>query len=189
MKVIPLYLDEKQLIKKALHKDRVAQKALYERHAPKMMSISRMYVKDFHFAEDVMLRAFFKAFKNLKSYKAKGSFEGWLRKITVREAIDFLRAQKRLGFSGELDENQSTSENLFVQQEEVDDLQKHIDVLPEGYKNVLLLYAVEGYKHREIAKMLGISENTSKSQLSKARKMLREKMQAKKKQDEERKIR
>jgi RNA polymerase sigma-70 factor (ECF subfamily) len=189
VKVVPLHLDEKQLIKKSLRKDRMAQKSLYEQYSPKMLSICRMYVKDLHHAEDVMLKGFFKVFKNLKSYKGKGSFEGWIRKIMVREAIDFLRSQKRRGYSEELKEGQSVAENIFERKTEIDEVQKQIDSLPEGYKNVLLLYAVEGYKHHEIAKMLGISENTSKSQLSKARKVLKEKMQAKEKQDEERKIR
>lgn len=189
MKIVPLQLDEKKLLQRALRKDRRAQRNLYELHSPKMLSVCRMYIKDLHHAEDVMLRGFFKVFKNLKSYKGKGSFEGWVRKIMIREALDFLRSQKKQGYSEELREDQSVTENIFEHKIEIDEIQKQIDSLPEGYKNVLLLYTVEGYKHHEIAEMLGISENTSKSQLSKARKALKEKMQQKNKRDEERKIR
>lgn len=167
----------------------MAQRNLFELHSPKMLSVCRMYVKDLHHAEDVMLKGFFKVFKNLKKYKGKGSFEGWIRKIMIREALDFLRSQKRQGYPEELREDQSVSENIFEQKIEIDEIQKQIDSLPEGYKNVLLLYAVEGYKHHEIAEILGISENTSKSQLSKARKALRKNLNGKTNYDEERKTR
>ena len=95
----------------------------------------------------------------------------------VREAIDFLRVQKQMNFSEEIEkEINASSSNTFQSNEEVDFLQQKIDELPEGYKAVFMLYAVEGYKHQEIAKMLNISEGTSKSQLSKARKLLQEKV-------------
>lgn len=173
MKIIQLHTDETRLIRKATEQDRGAQKKLYDRYAPKMLSICRMYIKDIHFAEDVLLKAFFKVFKNLNTYRNEGSFEGWMRRIVVREAIDFLRSQKRRGFSVELsDGNVPVAEDVFSTKVEIDALQGYIDELPEGYKAVLVLYAVEGYKHAEIARMLQISEGTSKSQLSKARKIL-----------------
>ena len=86
MKVIQLHNNEKRLIKKALKKDRKAQQSLYETYSPKMLSVCRMYVKDLHFAEDVMLKGFFKVFNNLSNFRSEGSFEGWIRKIMVREA-------------------------------------------------------------------------------------------------------
>ncbi len=172
MKVIPLYNNEKRLIKKALKKDPKAQKTLYELHAPKMLSVCRVYIKDLHFAEDVMLKGFFKVFKNLKSFKHKGSFEGWIRRIMVREAIDFLRSQKQLDYSSQIEEDLKPESTLGFGTFETDYIQRLIDRLPQGYKIVFVLYAVEGYKHREIAEMLGIAEGTSKSQLAKARKML-----------------
>ena len=177
MKVIQLHNNEKRLIKKALKKDRKAQQSLYETYSPKMLSVCRMYVKDLHFAEDVMLKGFFKVFNNLSNFRSEGSFEGWIRKIMVREAIDFLRVQKQMNFSEEIEsEMNASSSNTFQSNEEVDFLQQKIDELPEGYKAVFMLYAVEGYKHQEIAKMLNISEGTSKSQLSKARKLLQKKV-------------
>lgn len=175
MKVIQLHTDEAQLIKKASRQDRGAQKALYKCYAPKMLSVCRMYIKDLHFAEDVLLKAFFKVFKNLKSYGGKGSFEGWIRRIVVHEAIDFLRMKKKWGFMEEFtDENLPVTENIFSERSETDEVQTFIDKLPKGYKTVLILYAVEGYKHEEISNMLGISVGTSKSQLSKARKLMKE---------------
>lgn len=176
MKVIPLHTDQKRLIKKAVKNDRAAQKNIYERHSPKMLSVCRMYVRDLHFAEDVMLNGFYKVFKNLKNFKHKGSFEGWIRKIMVHEAIDFLRTQKQLDFSATLekDTNLKTEDNFEIF--ETDYLQQLIDDLPEGYKVVFMMAAIEGYKHREIAKTLNISEGTSKSQLAKARKMLQRKL-------------
>lgn len=183
MKIITLHLDDKRLIKRATKHDRGAQKALYEKYAPKMLSVCRMYIKDSHFAEDVLMRAFFKLFKNLKNFRNEGSFEGWIRKIVVCEAIDFLRAQKRRGFTEEFsDNNIPFSEDNYTINEEIEEIQNYIDELPDGYKTVLILYAVEGYKHAEIAKMLQISEGASRSQLSKARQIVKEKYGRTKKQ-------
>lgn len=177
MKVIQLHTDEKRLIKKSLKKNKAAQEALYNRYAPIMLSVCRMYIKDLHFAEDVMLKGFYKVFKHLKSFKNEGSFEGWIRKIMVREAISFLRSHKKLVCGDDL-LTMHFSENTQVNETEieVDYIQQKIDKLPEGYKAVFVMYAVEGYKHKEIAELLGISEGTSKSQLSKARKMLQEEL-------------
>ena len=123
-----------------------------------------------------MLNGFFKMFSNLKSFKNKGSFEGWIRKIMVREAISFLRQQKNIEFS--IEENVINDEyaNNITENIEVEEIQQLIDALPHGYKMVFIMYAIEGYKHHEIADMLNINEGTSKSQLFKARKMLQEKL-------------
>jgi len=183
VKVIQLHNNEKRLIKKSQNKDRKAQQCLYETYAPKMLGVCRMYVKDLQFAEDVMLKGFLKVFTHLSTFKFEGSFEGWIRKIMVREAISFLRSQKEMKFSEELEnELDLSSENNFQELEGVNHLQQKIDELPEGYKAVFMLYAVEGYKHQEIAAMLNISEGTSKSQLSKARKLLQQKIEFKRKE-------
>lgn len=150
---------------------------LYETHAPKMLSVCRYYVKDLQKAENVMLNGFFKAFTNLKNFKNEGSFEGWLRKIMVREAISYLRQEKKIEFSVDIIEmNVESHSNNIETAIEVDDLQQHIDALPEGYKMVFVMYAIEGYKHHEIASLLKINEGTSKSQLYKARQLLQEKI-------------
>lgn len=153
--------------------NRQAQQKIYTKYSPKMLGVCRQYTKDVQQAEDVMITAFMKVFTNLKSFEHKGSFEGWIRRIMVNECISFIRSRKKVSFL----EDEFYTENTFNNIESdvsVDDIQSLIDNLPEGYKMVFNLYAIEGYKHQEIGKMLGISEGTSKSQLSHARKMLQE---------------
>lgn len=176
LKVIQLHKNESTLIKKALKNNREAQHVLYELHAPKMLSVCRYYIKDLQHAEEAMLNGFFKVFLNLKSFKNEGSFEGWIRKIMVRESISFLRQQKKIEFSIEDTFVKDDYDNNINTNIEVAEIQQLIDALPEGYKMVFIMYAVEGYKHQEISEILNISIGTSKSQLFKARKMLQEKL-------------
>ncbi len=176
MKVIQLHNNTTELIRLASKNNREAQHVLYELHAPKMLSVCRYYVKDLHKAEEVMLNGFFKAFTHLSSFKNEGSYEGWLRRIMVREAISFLRQQKSVEFFvDEIAVNQDSSNNINTEIE-VAEIQQLIDDLPEGYKMVFIMYAIEGYKHQEIAEILQISEGTSKSQLFKARQLLQQKI-------------
>ena len=176
MKIIQLFKNEERLIKKALKNNREAQNSLYKLHAPKMLSVCRFYISDVQYAEDVMLNGFLKVFTKLKSYQNKGSFEGWIRKIMIRESISFLRQQKNIEFTVEDVENPKDYTNNINTSIEVEQIQHLIDNLPDGYKIVFVMYAIEGYKHYEIAKMLNITEGTSKSQLYKARKKLQEKI-------------
>jgi RNA polymerase sigma factor (sigma-70 family) len=176
VKVIQLFKNESFLIKRAGSGSRDAQQRIYELYSPKMLSVCRQYIKDIHHAEEVMLNGFFKVFTHLKDFKQEGSFEGWIRRIMVRESISFLRQHQKLVFQ---DDQQHEAEEVFnnINSEmEVADIQSLIDSLPEGYRMVFVMYAVEGYKHAEIAKMLDITEGTSKSQLFKARKMLQERL-------------
>ncbi len=176
MKVIQLHKNTTELISKAAKNNREAQHLLYEFHAPKMLSVCRYYVKDVQKAEEVMLNGFFKAFTHLSSFKNEGSFEGWLRRIMVREAISYLRQQKNVEFMvDEIEVNYDSSNNINSEIE-VAEIQQLIDELPEGYKMVFIMYAIEGYKHQEIAEILKISEGTSKSQLFKARQLLQQKI-------------
>ena len=171
MKVINLHQEEKELIKLAVESNRHAQHQIYSKFSPRMLSVCRQYIKDLHQAEDVMIIAFMKVFTNLKKFKHEGSFEGWIRRIMINECISYIRVQKKVMFIE--DENYfEESFNTIESQFSVEDLQFLIDRLPDGYKMVFNLYAIEGYKHQEIATLLGINEGTSKSQLSHARKML-----------------
>lgn len=176
VKVIQLFKNESSLIKRASSGNRDAQQKLYELHSPKMLSICRQYIKDIHHAEEAMLNGFYKVFKYLKDFKDEGSFEGWVRRIMVRESITFLRQHKKVNFHDDLGYETKEIFNNINSEMEVADIQVLIDSLPEGYRMVFVMYAVEGYKHSEIAEMLEISEGTSKSQLFKARKMLQEKL-------------
>lgn len=175
MKVVALHQNLERLIKSAIKQNRKAQHSLFEMYSPKMLSVCRYYIRDVHNAEEVMLDGFFKVFINLHKFQFNGSFEGWIRKTMVRQAIDFLRGQKEVVFTEE--GNYTVKEEAFEFELFQDDyLQNLIDHLPEGYKMVFVLYAIEGYKHNEIAEMLNISEGTSKSQLSRARRMLQEQL-------------
>lgn len=162
------------MIAKASKGDRRAQQQLFEMFAPKMLGVCRQYLKDNDLAEEVMLSGFLKMFTHLNDFKNEGSFEGWIRRIMVNESISHLRKDKKLHFIPMTIGIENTNEHAtFIETElEANEIQKMIDSLPDGYKTVFVLYAVEGYKHGEIAELLQISENTSKTQLFKARKML-----------------
>ncbi|MEZ4839458.1 RNA polymerase sigma factor [Flavobacterium sp.] len=171
MKVINLHQDEKKIIQLAVENNRHAQHQIYSKFSPKMLGVCRQYIKDLQQAEDVMITAFMKVFSGLKSFEHKGSFEGWIRRIMIHECISFIRVKKQVKFIEDetfFEERHNEIESKFS----VDDIQFLIDSLPDGYKMVFNLYVIEGYKHQEIAEMLGINEGTSKSQLSHARKML-----------------
>ena len=173
MKVINLHQEENEIIDLAVANNRQAQQRIYAKFSPKMLSVCRQYIKDIHIAEDVMITAFMKVFVNLSQFEKKGSFEGWIRRIMVNECISFIRVEKKISFVEDelfFEESFNNIESHFS----VEDIQFLIDTLPDGYRMVFNLYAIEGYKHQEIASLLGINEGTSKSQLSHARKMLQE---------------
>jgi len=173
LKIIPFYKNERQLIKRAISGNREAQERLYKKHAPKMLGVCRQYIKDIHFAEDVMVQGFLKMFNKLDTFRFEGSFEGWLRRIMIWESISYLRRQQFVVFDDELyEKNQLEGNSQGTSDLDVEHIQQLIDALPQGYKMVFVLYTVEGYKHREIAEMLSITESTSKTQLLKARKLL-----------------
>ncbi|MEO8535541.1 MAG: RNA polymerase sigma factor [Flavobacterium sp.] len=182
MKIIQLHQEETKIIKLAVENNRQAQQQIYSRFSSKMLSVCRQYIKDNQLAEDVMITAFMKVFTNLNRFEHKGSFEGWIRRIMVNECISYLRVQKKVKFVEDeiyVEESFNATDSQFS----IDQIQFLIDALPDGYKMVFNLYAIEGYKHNEIAKMLGINEGTSKSQLSHARKMLQTQINTLKKQD------
>jgi RNA polymerase sigma-70 factor (ECF subfamily) len=173
LKVVNLHQEEKELIELAVENNRHAQHRLYSKFSPKMLSVCRQYIKDLHQAEDVMITAFMKAFTNLKNFEYKGNFEGWIRRIMINECISYIRVHKKVTFIEDenyIEERYNNIESQFS----VEDIQFLIDNLPDGYKMVFNLYCIEGFKHQEIAAMLGINEGTSKSQLYHARKMLQE---------------
>lgn len=185
MKVISIFKNPIQLVKYAAANDRKAQQALYKAYAPKMLAVCRGYISDIHHAEEVMMNGFLKVFSSMNDFENKGSFEGWIRKIMVREAISFLRVSKNTFNVSEFNESFDKEIDEVNNKLNAEAIQYCIDLLPAGYKAVFLLYAIEGYKHGEIANMLGVSEGTSKSQLSKARKFLQEQLKNK---DHERSI-
>jgi RNA polymerase sigma-70 factor (ECF subfamily) len=164
---------ERLLIKRAIENNREAQQNLFTQFSPKMLGVCRQYVKDAHHAEDLLLQGFLKVFTNLHKFKYEGSFEGWIRRIVVNTCISYLRKKNVIDlFDEDFVFNDAATDSL--ENTSVKDIQRLIDKLPEGYKMVFNLFAIEGYKHSEIADLLGVSESTSKSQLFKARRLLQE---------------
>ena len=177
MKIISLHKNYSRLIEKASKGDRRAQHQIFEMFSPKMLGVCRQYLKNNDLAEEVMLSGFLKMFTHLTDYKNEGSFEGWIRRIMVNESISQLRKDKGLNFVSEDILENAMEHSTYIESElEAEEIQKLIDSLPDGYKTVFVLYVVEGYKHSEISELLQISENTSKTQLFKARKMLQNKI-------------
>jgi RNA polymerase sigma factor (sigma-70 family) len=172
LKIIKLY-NEKLLIQKAIQNSREAQQHLFTKHSPKMLGVCRQYVKDLQHAEDLLLTGFLKVFTNLSQFKHEGSFEGWIRRIMVNTCISYLRKKNLVALSDDdFIFNDAATDSL--ENTSVEDIQNMIDKLPDGYKMVFNLFAIEGFKHSEIALKLGVSESTSKTQLFRARKLLQE---------------
>jgi RNA polymerase sigma-70 factor (ECF subfamily) len=138
-----------------------------------MLGVCRQYVKDLQHAEDLLLSGFLKVFTNLSQFKHEGSFEGWIRRIMVNTCISHLR-KKSLVVTSDDDFIFNDAATDSLENTSVEDIQSLIDKLPEGYKMVFNLFAIEGFKHSEIAIKLGVSESTSKTQLFRARKLLQE---------------
>ena len=151
--------------------DRPIQKKVYEAYSPIMFGICRRYVKNEQDAEDVMVTGFFKIFTKINQYTGKGNIEGWMKRIMVNESLMFLR-KHNMNLSIEINESHIQTTSLPDGNLREKDIIALLDYLPVGYRTVFNLYAIEGFKHQEIADKLGISVNTSKSQLIKARKKL-----------------
>jgi len=179
-KVIKINNDS-QLIKQSLQNKKQAQKLLYEKYAPKMLSLCNYYIKDLQQAEEVMLNGFLKVFTKLNQYENKGSFEGWIRKIMVFECISYLRKKHKLIFTDKIEIYEAIIENEVELTIAVEDLHNYINALPEGCKIVFNMYVIEGYKHAEIAEILNVSTGTTKTQLYRARKALQEMITSNKK--------
>jgi|WetSurMetagenome_2_1015567.scaffolds.fasta_scaffold92212_2 RNA polymerase sigma factor (sigma-70 family) len=166
---------EQELINGCLKGDRSAQQKLYDVHSPKMYSLCCRYLKDPMQAEDALVTAFTRILKKIDQYKGQGSLESWIKTIVIREALAIIRKNQQLQVETDL-ENIDSRALLHHDSDplETADLLNMISALPTGYRTVFNLYAIDGYSHKEIAEQLGISENTSKSQLSRARSYLQD---------------
>jgi len=169
---------ETELIESCRRNNPAAQKALYERMAPKMLTVCRRYVRDKMEAEDILVVSFTKVFEKFSQFKGDGSFEGWVRRIVVNESLTYLRKNKTMYLETDL-ETADRESDLHIQESdlEAEDLMKLIHELPAGYRMVFNLYAIDGFSHKEIAEQIGITESTSKSQLSRARMHLQQRLQ------------
>jgi len=165
---------EQSLISACLENDAVAQRELYNRYSPKMLSICFRFAYNKEDAEDMLQEGFIKIFTQIHTFQNKGSFEGWMRKIIVHTCINFLKKYKK--FNDNVDINYASAE--FIKEETLPSIMQGKQVvecirkLPLGYRTVLNLYAIEGYSHKEIGEMLDIQESTSRSQFTRAKVML-----------------
>ena len=168
---------ESELIEGCRKNDRSAQKTIYETMAGKMLSLCCRYVKNRMEAEDVVVTSFTKVFEKIDQFKGEGSFEGWVRRIVVNECLSFLRKNKNMHLETDLAAaDREPDLNNLNNHLEAEDLLKLVAELPPGYQIVFNMYAIDGYSHKEIAEHLGINENTSKSQLSRARSHLQSRL-------------
>ncbi len=173
-------MEEQYIIQACKQNDRRAQRQLYERFAPKMFGVCRRYIRNETDVEDVLLKGFFKVFSNIQQFQGQGSFEGWVRRIMVNESLMFLRKKKNLSTLSVVELNEQIDKPTEMNPESKireGEILKLLDHLPVGYRTVFNLYAIEGYGHKEIAELLNVSINTSKSQLLKARRMLQKMLQ------------
>ena len=167
-----------QLIESCIKGNRASQKALYDRLASRMFPLCIRYVNDRVLAEDVLQDGFVTLFTHLKNFKGDGSFEGWARKIFVNTALMSLRKKDALKMSDDLEVARGLKTEVTGQMENIGykELMSIITELPPGFRTVFNMYAIEGYSHKEIGEMLGISETTSRTQLSRARIWLQNKI-------------
>lgn len=152
-----------------------AQRALFDKFAPKMLAVCQRYLRNNQEAEDVLQDGFVKVFQKIVDFKMEGSLEGWIRRIVVNTALDTIRKNKKLLDDVQVEEVQYKVSFTDHQFDGMDlaQLMKLIDSMPDGYRIVFNMFAIEGYSHKEIADTLGVTENTSKSQYSRARAFLR----------------
>jgi len=166
---------EIDLIKGCISSDRRMQEELYRRFSPRMYAVCLRYAGNAEEAEDILQEGFIKVFKKMDSFRNEGSFEGWIRRIFVNTAIEHFRRKKYLLPVTEKEENTIEGKYTSVLDElGAKDILALIQELSPGYRTVFNMYVVEGYTHKEIADQLGISEGTSKSQLSRAKVILQD---------------
>jgi RNA polymerase sigma-70 factor (ECF subfamily) len=172
-------MDDTTLVIECVKGNIRAQRELFDKYAQKMLGVCMRYTKNTEQAEDILQDGFIKVYGKLKDFKNEGSLEGWIRRVMVNTALDQIRKNgKQLGEVNIDDVGYKIENNSFTLEKMMaEDLMKLVQSMPEGYKIVFNMFAIEGYSHGEIAKTLGISENTSKSQYSRARTYLKERLE------------
>ena len=165
-------MNERKLIEACKNNDASAQKLLYETFARKMMSVCLRYADNREMAEDFLQDGFIKVFSSIRSYSYEGSFEGWMRRVFVNTALESLRKNDLLRNGVDLDslDPQQEADYSAVDKISADELMELIAQLPPGFRTVFNMFAVEGYSHKEIAHALNITESTSRSQYTRAKK-------------------
>ena len=171
-------LSEQQIIEGCLKNNRNTQKMLYEMYSSKFLGMCMRYAKDKQEAEDILQDGFLKIFGRISQFSGTGSFEGWMKRIIINTAITNYRQNLKHYYKQSIDDtNESDFETNNIEQEySLDELLKVVQELPPGYRMVFNMFAIEGFQHKEIAQMMSIDVTTSKSQYSRARKLLRTKL-------------
>jgi RNA polymerase sigma factor (sigma-70 family) len=171
-------ISESDLIKGCIAGDRRMQEELYSRFSPKMYAVCLRYANNANDAQDLLQEGFIKVYRNLHRFRAEGSFEGWIRRVFVNTSIEHFR-KKSTQLSSVSDREENTIEDLDVTALDSlaeKDIINIVQELSPGYRTVFNLYVIEGYSHKEIGELLGISEGTSKSQLARAKSILQKKV-------------
>jgi RNA polymerase sigma-70 factor (ECF subfamily) len=173
-------MSDLQIIELCAKHDRKAQQILYDRYSRLLLGVCLRYAGDKAEAEDILQDSFLKIFFSIKDFSGSGSFVGWLRKVAVNTAITHYHKNLKYRYHLEIEEYVSIETGVASFEDDYytsDELYRVLNELPTGYRMVFNLYAVEGYKHKEIAEMLGIDTNTSKSQYSRAKAVIRDKLE------------
>ncbi len=165
-----------EFIDKLKKGDRKSQHTLYENCSAKMYGVCVRYTSNLEVAKDILHDGFIKVFTSINSYRNEGSFEGWIRRIIVNTALEYLRQRKEYS-NIELVQEQPNGRNYSKSGHDLDFFLGLIAELPQQYRTVFNLYAIDDYSHNEISEMLGITESTSKSNYSRAKAILREKLE------------
>jgi len=169
---------EQELIQACIRQERFAQRQLYERFASKLFATAMRYMKNRSDAEDVLQDSFIKIYQKLPNFRFDCPLEAWLRKVVVNTALKQLQSQPNYmqHTNSELVTDDVEQEEFTLSGFQFEQLMEIVQSLPEGCRMVFNLYAIEGYQHNEIAALLGVSEGTSKSQYSRARVLLQQKL-------------
>lgn len=177
-------MSERELVDACLRNERSAQKALYERFSGQMMAVCLRYAGNTSDASDMMQEGFIKVFEKLGQYKGDGALGAWVRRIMINSALIQIRKEKRHAFHEDIDDSIGLENEQFsvLEQMAAEEILTLVSLLPDGYRTVFNLYAIEGYSHKEIAESLGITESTSKTQFHKAKIQLRHQLKQLEKQ-------
>ncbi|MEI6047319.1 MAG: RNA polymerase sigma factor [Bacteroidota bacterium] len=173
-------MSERQIIEGCANRERKAQQVLYDKYSRFLLGVCLRYAGDKAEAEDILQDSFLKIFFNINDFSGTGSFKGWLRKVAVNTAITHYHKNLKYRYYVDIEEYVSVETGVSSFEEDFftsEELFKVLNELPTGYRMVFNLYAVEGYKHKEIAEILGIDTNTSKSQYSRAKSVIRDKLE------------
>lgn len=168
-------MSDQELVKECMSGNRIAQKELFDTYSGQMMALCLRYAGNHSEASDMMQEGFIKVFEKLEQYKGKGPLGGWIRRVMVNSALIYIRREKKHSFHEDADEHVGLSDENFdvFAQMAANEILNLVAQLPDGYRTVFNLYAIEGYSHKEIAEQLEISESTSKTQFHKAKLQLR----------------